>query len=129
VARFGNSCGEIFCGQCCNYEMRLNTQAKHDPVQGVFARVCRACFESREGFLQELGTPSARRLTKPSTLLTPACAPMLTAFRITGPVRQLTQHFVRLRQPALERGDMELNRLIMRLDKVSYAECPRMLPM
>jgi len=108
--------------------MRLNVQAKHDPIHGVFARVCRTCFESREGFRQELGTPSARPSIKVSTLLTARTRRRCPPGRATGPVRQLTQQFVKLRQPVLERGDMELNRLIMRLDKVGAADCPRVVP-
>ena len=74
--------------------MKLDTQARHDPAHGVWCRVCRTCFEAREGYAQ---TP--------------------------GPSRDLTKQFKKLRRPVLERGDLELNRLIVRLDKARPRAC------
>ena len=107
--------------------MKLNVQAKHDPAHGVWCRVCRTCFESREGFRQEVGpsairprgpglTPSPRALTRALRCVV-VCAVWSWA-RTLGTTRDLTKQFRKLRKPVQERVDLELNRLIMRLDKV-----------
>jgi hypothetical protein len=43
-------CGKLFCEDHTMYQMRLSRQAKHDPVRGVWCRVCETCYKSREGY-------------------------------------------------------------------------------
>lgn len=44
------SCGEVFCEEHCNLQMRLTQQARPDPGKGLWACVCRRCFISKEVF-------------------------------------------------------------------------------
>ena len=32
------------------YQMKLSRQAKHEPVRGIWCRVCETCYKSREGY-------------------------------------------------------------------------------
>jgi hypothetical protein len=97
--------------------MKLNAQAKHDTENGVWCRVCRSCFEAREGYRQELGTGGCLRCTaKRRTCLVEVGT--RTGARAAGATRDLSRAFRRLRKPVQERGDLELNRLIVRLDKL-----------
>jgi rabenosyn-5 len=115
--RARTSCGRVFCDECVQYEMKLNAQAKHDTENGVWCRVCRSCFEAREGYRQELGTGGCLRCTaKRRTCLVEVGT--RTGARAAGATRDLSRAFRRLRKPVQERGDLELNRLIVRLDKL-----------
>ncbi|KAF2744420.1 FYVE-domain-containing protein [Sporormia fimetaria CBS 119925] len=44
------SCGKLFCEEHTMYQMKLSRQAKHDPVRGIWCRVCETCYKSREGY-------------------------------------------------------------------------------
>ncbi|KAF1976535.1 hypothetical protein BU23DRAFT_455639 [Bimuria novae-zelandiae CBS 107.79] len=48
-------CGKLFCEDHTMYQMRLSRQAKHDPVRGVWCRVCETCYKSREGYSDHHG--------------------------------------------------------------------------
>ncbi|CAG8563228.1 11987_t:CDS:2 [Gigaspora margarita] len=52
-------CGKLYCDSHCRLPMRLNRQALHDPVEGIWCRVCDDCFQSREGYLDTEGIERA----------------------------------------------------------------------
>ncbi|KAL5612873.1 uncharacterized protein BROUX77_003029 [Berkeleyomyces rouxiae] len=43
-------CGRLFCETHTMYQMKLSRSAVHEPVRGVWARVCETCYKSREGY-------------------------------------------------------------------------------
>jgi hypothetical protein len=43
-------CGQLFCEDHTLYQMKLSRAAKHDPVRGIWCRVCETCYKSREGY-------------------------------------------------------------------------------
>jgi rabenosyn-5 len=49
------SCGKLFCEDHTMYQMKLSQAAKHDPVRGVWCRVCETCYKSREGYNDNRG--------------------------------------------------------------------------
>ncbi|KAH8723712.1 FYVE zinc finger-domain-containing protein [Phaeosphaeriaceae sp. PMI808] len=48
-------CGRLFCEEHTMYQMKLSRQAKHDPVRGIWCRVCETCYKSRDGYLDHYG--------------------------------------------------------------------------
>ena len=49
-------CGKLFCEDHTMYQMKLSRSAKHDPVRGVWCRVCETCYKSREGYNDTRGS-------------------------------------------------------------------------
>jgi len=49
------SCGKLFCEDHTMYQMKLSKAAKHDPVRGIWCRVCETCYKSREGYNDNRG--------------------------------------------------------------------------
>ncbi|KAJ5288949.1 hypothetical protein N7478_001979 [Penicillium angulare] len=43
-------CGKLFCEEHTMYQMKLSRSAQHEPVRGIWARVCETCYKSREGY-------------------------------------------------------------------------------
>ncbi|KAJ5234030.1 uncharacterized protein N7469_005796 [Penicillium citrinum] len=43
-------CGKLFCEEHTMYQMKLSRSAHHEPVRGIWARVCETCYKSREGY-------------------------------------------------------------------------------
>ncbi len=43
-------CGRLFCDEHSMYQTKLSRAAQHDPVRGVWCRVCETCFKSRAGY-------------------------------------------------------------------------------
>lgn len=43
-------CGKLFCEEHTMYQMKLSRSAKHEPVRGLWCRVCEACYKSRDGY-------------------------------------------------------------------------------
>lgn len=43
-------CGRLFCDEHTMYEMKLSRSAQHEPVRGLWCRVCETCYKSREGY-------------------------------------------------------------------------------
>ena len=43
-------CGKLFCDEHTMYQMKLSRSAKHEPVRGLWCRVCETCYKSREGY-------------------------------------------------------------------------------
>lgn len=43
-------CGKLFCDEHTMYQIKLSRSALHEPVRGIWARVCETCYKSREGY-------------------------------------------------------------------------------
>ncbi|KAF2723003.1 hypothetical protein K431DRAFT_220991 [Polychaeton citri CBS 116435] len=43
-------CGRLFCEEHTMYQMKLSRTAQHEPVRGLWCRVCETCYKSREGY-------------------------------------------------------------------------------
>lgn len=48
-------CGELFCEEHTMYQMKLSRSAQHEPVRGLWCRVCETCYKSREGYNDHSG--------------------------------------------------------------------------
>lgn len=48
-------CGRLFCDEHTMYQMKLSRSAQHEPVRGVWSRVCETCYKSREGYNDRSG--------------------------------------------------------------------------
>lgn len=95
------SCGRLFCEEHTMYQMKLARNAKHDPVRGVWCRVCETCYKSRDGYNDHHGL-----------------------------LRDHTSEFVALRRKKVERQNLEIARLEKRLTKLTtlLAKPPDELP-
>lgn len=83
-------CGRLFCEDHTMYQMKLSRQAKHDPVRGIWCRVCETCYKSRDGYLDHRGTE-----------------------------RDRFEEFARIRRKKVDRERMEVTRLEKRLTKLT----------
>lgn len=43
-------CGELYCEEHTMYQMKLSRSAQHEPIRGLWCRVCETCYKSREGY-------------------------------------------------------------------------------
>ncbi|KAI5368337.1 putative FYVE zinc finger, Zinc finger, FYVE/PHD-type, Zinc finger, RING/FYVE/PHD-type [Septoria linicola] len=43
-------CGKLFCEEHTMYQMKLSRSAQHEPVRGLWCRVCETCYKSRPGY-------------------------------------------------------------------------------
>ncbi|KAL8651100.1 MAG: hypothetical protein Q9226_004858 [Calogaya cf. arnoldii] len=43
-------CGKLFCDEHTMYQMKLSRSAQHEPVRGLWCRVCETCYKSRDGY-------------------------------------------------------------------------------
>ena len=58
-------CGKLFCEEHTMYQMKLSRSAQHEPVRGLWCRVCETCYKSRPGYNCLLYTsPSPRDRTR-----------------------------------------------------------------
>ncbi|KXT14206.1 hypothetical protein AC579_7551 [Pseudocercospora musae] len=48
-------CGKLFCEEHTMYQMKLSRAAKHEPVRGLWCRVCETCYKSRPGYNDHTG--------------------------------------------------------------------------
>jgi hypothetical protein len=48
-------CGKLFCEEHTMYQIKLSRSAQHEPVRGIWARVCETCYKSREGYNDHTG--------------------------------------------------------------------------
>lgn len=48
-------CGKLFCDEHTMYQMKLSRSAQHEPVRGLWCRVCETCYKSREGYNDRSG--------------------------------------------------------------------------
>ncbi|KAK3290398.1 FYVE zinc finger-domain-containing protein [Chaetomium fimeti] len=90
-------CGRLFCEEHTMYQMKLSRAATHEPVRGVWCRVCETCYKSRDGYSDS-----------------------------TGLARDHTTFFTAVRAKKVERQRLEVQRLEKRLTKLTrlLAEAP-----
>lgn len=48
-------CGKLFCEEHTMYQMKLSRSAQHEPVRGLWCRVCETCYKSRPGYNDHTG--------------------------------------------------------------------------
>lgn len=84
------SCGKLFCEEHTMYQMKLSRQAKHDPVRGIWCRVCETCYKSRPGYNDHCGLE-----------------------------RSHFDEFASIRRKRVDREHMEISRLEKRLTKLT----------
>ncbi|KAK3312576.1 FYVE zinc finger-domain-containing protein [Apodospora peruviana] len=91
-------CGRLFCEEHTMYQMKLSRAAHHEPVRGVWCRVCETCYKSRAGYNDH-----------------------------TGLSRDHTADFVAMRTKRVDRQRLEVQRLEKRLTKLTrmLAEIPQ----
>lgn len=83
-------CGRLFCEEHTMYQMKLSRSANHEPVRGVWCRVCETCYKSREGYNDHNGLS-----------------------------RDHTAQFAAVRTKRVERQRLEVQRLEKRLTKLT----------
>ena len=49
------NCGKLFCDEHTMYQMKLSRSAQHEPVRGLWYRVCETCYKTREGYNDHTG--------------------------------------------------------------------------
>ncbi len=84
------NCGRLFCEEHTMYQMKLSRSATHEPVRGVWCRVCETCYKSREGYNDHVGLS-----------------------------RDHTAYFAAVRTKKVERQRLEVHRLETRLTKLT----------
>ncbi|KAL2222653.1 putative vacuolar segregation protein [Thermoascus aurantiacus ATCC 26904] len=83
-------CGKLFCEEHTMYQMKLSRSAQHEPVRGLWCRVCETCYKSREGYNDH-----------------------------TGLVRDHTDAFKAVRKQTVDRAFLEVSRLEKRLTRLT----------
>ncbi|KAG4304298.1 hypothetical protein PORY_002273 [Pneumocystis oryctolagi] len=48
-------CGKLFCSLHTLYQIKLSKEARHDPIYGIWSRVCKDCYETRKGYTDTNG--------------------------------------------------------------------------
>ncbi len=48
-------CGKLFCDEHTMYQMKLSRSAFHEPVRGLWYRVCETCYKTRAGYNDHTG--------------------------------------------------------------------------
>lgn len=82
-------CGRLFCEEHTMYQMKLSRSAAHEPVRGVWCRVCETCYKSRGGYTD------------------------------LGLTRDHTASFAAMRTKRVDRHRLEIQRLEKRLSKLT----------
>ena len=83
-------CGKLFCDEHTMYQMKLSRSAQHEPVRGLWCRVCETCYKSREGYNDR-----------------------------TGLERDHMVDFIRFRKQTVDKTLLEVSRLEKRLTKLT----------
>jgi hypothetical protein len=83
-------CGQLFCEDHTLYQMKLSRAAHHEPVRGIWCRVCETCYKSREGYNDHHGFE-----------------------------RNHFEEFANIRRKRVDREHMEVSRLEKRLTKLT----------
>lgn len=83
-------CGKLFCNEHTQYQMKLSRSAQHEPVRGLWCRVCETCYKSREGYNDRNGLE-----------------------------RDHTVDFQRFRRTTIDKTLLEVSRLEKRLTKLT----------
>ena len=84
-------CGKLFCDEHTMYQMKLSRSAQHEPVRGLWCRVCETCYKSREGYNDRHGLE-----------------------------RDDTNDFIQLRRKTVDKTLLEVSRLEKRLTKLTH---------
>lgn len=58
-------CGKLFCDDHTMYQIKLSRSAQHEPVRGLWCRVCETCYKSREGYNDHNGSFPSKQYMKP----------------------------------------------------------------
>lgn len=95
-------CGKIFCEEHTMYQMKLSRSAQHEPVRGIWCRVCETCYKSREGYNDK-----------------------------TGFERSHMSEFTNLRRQTVDKNHLEISRLEKRLTRLTQllANPPAEIPL
>ncbi|TGO90859.1 hypothetical protein BPOR_0048g00080 [Botrytis porri] len=83
-------CGLLFCEDHTMYQIKLSRSAQHEPVRGLWCRVCETCFKSREGYYDH-----------------------------NGYFRDHTNDFMAMRRKHVDKAYLEISRLEKRLTKLT----------
>lgn len=83
-------CGKLFCDEHTMYQMRLSRTAQHEPVRGLWCRVCETCYKSREGYNDHAGCE-----------------------------RTITNEFLSARKRVVDKATLDVSRLEKRLTKLT----------
>ncbi|KAL4954337.1 FYVE zinc finger-domain-containing protein [Aspergillus filifer] len=83
-------CGKLFCEEHTMYQMKLSRSAQHEPVRGLWYRVCETCYKSREGYNDH-----------------------------NGLVRDRMDEFRAVRKPNADKALLEVSRLEKRLTRLT----------
>lgn len=83
-------CGRLFCEDHTMYQMKLSRSAHHEPVRGLWCRVCETCYKSREGYNDH-----------------------------NGHIQDHTKAFLAMRSKVLDKQYLEISRLEKRLTKLT----------
>ena len=83
-------CGKLFCDEHTMYQMKLSRSAQHEPVRGLWSRVCETCYKSREGYNDRHGLE-----------------------------RNDTEDFKKMRRSTVDKTLLEISRLEKRLTKLT----------
>jgi rabenosyn-5 len=83
-------CGRLFCEEHTMYQMKLSRSAQHEPVRGLWCRVCETCYKSRPGYNDH-----------------------------SAPERDHTKDFVALRRRTVDKAYLEVSRLEKRLSRLT----------
>ncbi|KAL8817770.1 MAG: hypothetical protein Q9223_003460 [Gallowayella weberi] len=83
-------CGRLFCDEHTMYQLKLSRSAQHEPVRGLWCRVCETCYKSREGYNDRSGLEN-----------------------------DLTVDFVNFRRQTVDKTLLEVSRLEKRLTKLT----------
>ncbi|KAG9580138.1 hypothetical protein KCU97_g12134, partial [Aureobasidium melanogenum] len=83
-------CGKLFCEEHTMYQMKLSRSAQHEPVRGLWCRVCETCYKSRPGYNDH-----------------------------TGLERDHTQEFAAIRRRTVDKAYLEVSRLEKRLSRLT----------
>ncbi|OCT46207.1 FYVE zinc finger domain containing protein [Cladophialophora carrionii] len=94
-------CGKLFCDEHTMYQMKLSRSAQHEPVRGLWYRVCETCYKSREGYTDRHGLE-----------------------------RDRMSDFASVRRSKLSQREMEVSRLEKRLSRLTQllANPPEEIP-
>ncbi|KAJ5668557.1 uncharacterized protein N7477_007127 [Penicillium maclennaniae] len=84
-------CGKLFCEEHTMYQMKLSRSAHHEPVRGIWARVCETCYKSREGYNDHNGTTRDQTLAFKSIRKQTVDKDFLEVSRLEKRLTRLTQ--------------------------------------
>ncbi|KAI8898465.1 hypothetical protein BC833DRAFT_589769, partial [Globomyces pollinis-pini] len=84
-----SKCGKETCNLHSRFQMKLNFNAKHDPVNGCWSRVCQNCYFNRDGYKNNHGVS-----------------------------RNKTSSFLKIRKQIVTTTSLEVNKIEKRLEKL-----------